>query len=409
MMQQDPLRHTDTHSSAAAEQLRSGFAALKFAAPLEKDFREAYLQQSIPRGRISGLIALILVLCITCIDLLLGTVSDTINVLRLGLLCPLLTLMLIGTYLPLLRKYYSYMAGGGVLLVGMTANYICIAGALDGTTHLLAGPVLVIVFACLFLGLFFNTAVSIGAALVVGYGAMAWYLGLPLNQLLYTGAMLTAAAVIGSIAVYNLEHALRTTFLETRLLNELAEKDGLTGLYNRRMFDDYMERIWRQSRREGVPLQLIFLDIDYFKLYNDVYGHQAGDDCLKRVAETIAWSAKRPFDLCARYGGEEFVLVVYAPPQDYAETLPEKIRRDVLSLAIPHQGSEIAPYVTISAGVAVVRPDADRSLAGVIQLADEALYEAKQTGRNRVVYRDAAFAEVETGSFRVKPHLTTVR
>ena len=294
-------------------------------------------------------------------------------------------------------------ASSGERLVGMTANYICITAALDGAAHLLAGPVLVIVYACLFLGLLFNTAVSIAAVIVAGYGAMAWYLGLPLNQLFYTGAMLTAAAVIGSIAVYNLEHALRVTFLETRLLNELAERDGLTGLYNRRMFDDYIERIWRQSRREGAPLELIFLDIDYFKLYNDLYGHQAGDDCLKRVAETIAWSAKRPFDLCARYGGEEFVLVVYAPPRDYAESLPEQIRRDVLSLAIPHKGSEIAPYVTISAGVAVVRPGADRSLAGVIQLADEALYEAKQGGRNQVVYRDAAFADVETGSFKVKP------
>lgn len=395
--------------SATAAELRSGFPGLEFAAPLEKEFRAAYLQQSIPRGRISGVIALVLVLAITCVDLLLGAVSDTVNVLRLGLLCPLLALILMATYLPLLRRYYSYVAGIGVLLVGITANYICITGALDGTEHLLAGPVLVIAFACLFLGLFFSAAVSIAAAIVASFGAMGWYLGLPLDQLLYMGAILAAAAVIGSIAVFNLEHALRTTFLETRLLNELAERDGLTGLYNRRMFDDYIERIWRQSRREGVPLQLIFLDIDYFKRYNDVYGHQAGDDCLKRVAETIAWSAKRPFDLCARYGGEEFVLVVYAPPRDYAATLPEKIRRDVLSLAIPHQGSEIAPYVTISAGVAVVRPGADRSLAGVIQLADEALYEAKQGGRNQVVYRDAAFAEVETGSFNVKPRLTPVR
>ena len=404
-----PQHHTQTAVSATDEELRSGFPVLRFAGPAEKEFREAYLQQSIPRGRISGLVALVLVLAFTCVDLLLGAVSDTINMLRLGLLCPLLTLMLIATYLPLLRRYYSYVAGIGVLLVGTTANYICITGALDGAEHLLAGPVLVIAFACLFLGLFFNAAMSIAALIVASYGAMGWYLGLPLNQLFYTGAMLAAAAVIGSIAVYNLEHALRMTFLETRLLNELAERDGLTGLYNRRMFDDYIQRIWRQSRREGVPLQLIFLDIDCFKLYNDVYGHQAGDDCLKRVAETIAWSAKRPFDLCARYGGEEFVLVVYAPPRDYAETLPEKIRRDVLSLAIPHQGSEIAPYVTISAGVAVVRPGADRSLAGFIQLADEALYEAKQSGRNRVVYRDAAFAEVETGSFNVKPRLTPVR
>ncbi len=99
-------------------------------------------------------------------------------------------------------------------------------------------------------------------------------------------AMLGAAAVIGGIATYNLEHALRTNFLETRLLNELAERDGLTGLYNRRIFDDYIGRVWRQSRREDVALEIIFVDIDYFKIYNDLYGHQAGDDCLKKVAST---------------------------------------------------------------------------------------------------------------------------
>ena len=123
-------------------------------------------------------------------------------------------------------------------------------------------------------------------------------------------------AVIGGISTYKLEHALRTNFLETRLLNELAERDGMTGLYNRRIFDDYVERLWRQSRREGTGVAIIFVDIDFFKLYNDLYGHQAGDDCLKRVARCIARGAKRPFDFAARYGGEEFVLVLYGPSDE---------------------------------------------------------------------------------------------
>ena len=400
----------DANRSAAAGQLQAGFASLRFEGPLEKDFRDAYLEQNTPRARIAGLVALVLILGITCIDLLLGSASQTISALRLGLLCPVLALTLVATYLPVLRPYFMNITGAGTLLVGLTANYISITGALDGAGHMLAGPVLVVFYACLFLGLLFNMAVIIATAILVSYCLIGWYLDLPLNQLIYTSAMLSAAALIGSIAAYNLEHALRSSFLETRLLNDLAERDGLTGLYNRRMFDDYIARIWRQSRRDGAPLQLIFLDIDYFKLYNDLYGHQAGDDCLKRVAQAIAWSAKRPFDLCARFGGEEFVLVISSPPRDYAESLPDQIRRDVLSLAIPHKGSEIAPYVTVSAGVAVVRPGADRSLAGVIQLADEALYEAKQAGRNRVVYKDAAFAEVETGSFNINsPRVRPIR
>ena len=189
------------------------------------------------------------------------------------------------------------------------------------------------------------------------------------------------------------------------MLNELAERDGLTGLYNRRIFDDFIRRVWRQARREDVILQIIFVDIDYFKIYNDLQGHQAGDDCLKKVAQCIARAAKRPFDFCARYGGEEFVLVLYGPPGDYSRTIPEQIRRDVIDLGIPNEGSEIDNLVTVSVGVAVTHPGAGRSLAGAIQTADEALYEAKQGGRNRVVFMDADSCEVETGNFRVRDRL----
>jgi diguanylate cyclase (GGDEF)-like protein len=162
-----------------------------------------------------------------------------------------------------------------------------------------------------------------------------------------------------------------------------------------------MKRLWRQSRRESVPIEIIFVDIDYFKIYNDLYGHQAGDDCLKKVAQTIARCAKRPFDFSARYGGEEFVLVLYGPPQDYARTLPEQIRRDVMDLGIEHEGSEISDYVTVSVGVALAPPGSGRSLTGAIQTADEAMYQAKQEGRNRIVFKDASESEIETGNFRV--------
>jgi diguanylate cyclase (GGDEF)-like protein len=189
--------------------------------------------------------------------------------------------------------------------------------------------------------------------------------------------------------------------LETRLLNELAERDGMTGLYNRRIFDQYIARLWRQSRRERTGIAFIFVDIDFFKVYNDLYGHQAGDDCLKRVAKCIARGAKRPFDFAARYGGEEFVLVLYGPPDEYAQGVPEQIRRDVLELAIPHAGSQAAKHVTVSVGLSLASAETSRSLAGAIQTADEALYQAKREGRNRVVFKDSDTDGVETGNFRV--------
>jgi diguanylate cyclase (GGDEF)-like protein len=396
-----PKLDTESLGSPFADQLKRGFPKLRFTGLLEKDFRDFYVQQNLPRARLSGLIALILVLAVTCIDLVLGAATAELNTLRLGVLCPLVAVIGIAISLPAARRYYTEVASVGVTLTGFVVTYIAHLAALNGASYVLAGLVLTILYACLFLGLLFNIAIGIAALLVLTHFVMGLFLGLSLNELYYMTAILGAAAVIGGISTYNLEHALRTNFLETRLLNDLAERDGLTGLYNRRIFDDYMGRVWRQSRREGVGVAIIFIDIDSFKIYNDLYGHQAGDDCLKRVAASIARCAKRPFDFLARYGGEEFVLVLYGPPDDYVHSLPEQIRRDVMDLLIPHAGSEVAKFVTVSVGVALARTGSNRSLAGAIQTADEAMYQAKREGRNRVVFKDTNDAEVETGNFRV--------
>ena len=267
---------------------------------------------------------------------------------------------------------------------------------------MLAGLVLVLLYGCLFLGLLFNVAVTVTGIMIVTHFVTGIAVELPFDALYYSTAILGGTAVIGGISTYNLEYALRTNFLETRLLNELAERDGMTGLYNRRIFDDYMERLWRQSRRERLGVAIIFVDIDFFKPYNDLYGHQAGDDCLKRVAKCIARGAKRPFDFAARYGGEEFVLVLYGPPDEYARSVPEQIRRAVLELEIPHAGSQAEKHVTVSVGFSLASPETSRSLVGAIQTADEALYQAKREGRNRVVFKDSDACEVETGNFRVR-------
>ena len=392
----------DNYGSPYAEQLKRGFRGLRFGGLLEKDFREFYIAQNLPRARLSGLIALILVLAVTCIDLLLGSSTlGTLNTLRLGVLCPLLVVLGVAISVPAAQRYYTEVVAVGVTLIGFVVTYIAHLGALAGSSYVLAGLVLVVLYGCLFLGLLFNVGVAVATIMIATHFVTGVAIGLPFDALYYSTAILGGAAVIGGISTYNLEYALRTNFLETRLLNELAERDGMTRLYNRRIFDDYMERLWRQSRREGTGVAIIFVDIDFFKLYNDLYGHQAGDDCLKRVAQCIARGAKRPFDFAARYGGEEFVLVLYGPPDEYARTVPEQIRRDVLELAIPHAGSQAAKHVTVSVGLALATPETGRSLAGAIQTADEALYQAKREGRNRVVFKDSDSDDVETGNFRV--------
>jgi diguanylate cyclase (GGDEF)-like protein len=396
-----PKLDTESLGSPYAAQLKRGFSKLRFSM-LEKEFREFYVAHNLPRARLSGAIALVLVLAVTSIDLVFGAdVNGPVNILRLGVLCPLL--VVIGTLisLPGAQRYYTEVTAVGVTLVGFVVTYMSHLATLDGASYTLASLVLVILYGCLFLGLLFYVAVSIATLLVVAHFVSGLVLGIGTNELCYMTAILGAAAVIGGISTYNLERALRTNFLETRLLNEVAERDGLTGLYNRRLFDDHIRRIWRQSRRDGEALGVVLVDIDYFKIYNDLYGHQAGDDCLKRVANSIARCAQRPFDFAARYGGEEFVLVLYGAPEQYARDLAEQIRRDVLDLDIPHEGSDVSPCVTVSAGVALAVAGSNRSLAGTIQTADEALYQAKREGRNRTVFKNADAEGIETGNFRV--------
>jgi diguanylate cyclase (GGDEF)-like protein len=160
--------------------------------------------------------------------------------------------------------------------------------------------------------------------------------------------------------------------------------DGLTGLANRQSFDECMDREWRRAMREHRPISLIMLDIDHFKRYNDNYGHQGGDDCLKKVAEVIAGSVKRPADLAARYGGEEFMVVLPDTDIRGATEIAEKLRIEVEVLGVPHAYSATASVVTISVGVASLVPEQNMAFSRLIKMVDTMLYAAKHDGRNRV-------------------------
>ncbi len=169
-------------------------------------------------------------------------------------------------------------------------------------------------------------------------------------------------------------------------LQELASLDGLTGVANRRRFDEYLDQEWRRMAREQKPLSLILCDIDFFKLYNDTYGHQKGDDCLKQVAQVIEQTIKRPADLVARYGGEEFAIILPNTELTGAVQLAETINAALKAKSIEHQTSQVNKYVTLSLGVATLIPDSDLVEETLIALADRALYQAKLEGRDRLIF-----------------------
>ncbi|MET0070198.1 MAG: diguanylate cyclase [Candidatus Thiodiazotropha sp.] len=188
----------------------------------------------------------------------------------------------------------------------------------------------------------------------------------------------------------------RTARLEelNQELQGLVDRDGLTGVANRRRGDNYLEEVWTRLRRERQPLSVVMLDVDHFKAFNDNYGHQAGDDCLVAVAETVCAQLQRPTDLVARYGGEEFILILPNTDRDGATYVAEKIRQAVESLGIEHAHSSAGSRVTVSAGTATMLPGLQLETEDLLREADIALYRAKRMGRNQV----HSAAEVSAGN-----------
>ncbi|MBT4162077.1 MAG: diguanylate cyclase [Gammaproteobacteria bacterium] len=167
------------------------------------------------------------------------------------------------------------------------------------------------------------------------------------------------------------------------VLEELSSLDGLTGVANRRAFDERLSSEWNRATRTNSTLALVMVDVDFFKLYNDHYGHASGDDCLKQVAKALADSLQREYDFFARYGGEEFVAVLPGMEEKVLQQTIAKMCMTVEALKIPHAESTVADCVTISLGGAIVVPTRETSASELIVQADEMLYEAKEAGRNR--------------------------
>ncbi|MGA1264026.1 MAG: diguanylate cyclase domain-containing protein [Prochlorothrix sp.] len=171
-----------------------------------------------------------------------------------------------------------------------------------------------------------------------------------------------------------------------------VEQDGLTQVANRRMFNQYLEEQWLQALQSQTPLALILCDVDFFKLYNDTYGHLAGDECLHRVAQALARCVRRSQDLVARYGGEEFGLILPNMDLKEASDLADRLRTTILNCQIPHQSSPISPYLTLSLGCVSGIPQINLQSADLITQTDLCLYQAKRWGRNQVSMAQLASA-----------------
>jgi len=232
--------------------------------------------------------------------------------------------------------------------------------------------------------------VAAGLAAAFSVVAPAWWFfvagtTLPLEQMLRASVWLVFANALGFLAANSIQRAQRERYAQSLLLKELLSTDAMTGIGNRRRFDDALEREWRRCSRSGKPLSLLMIDVDHFKAYNDHHGHLQGDECLRQVAKLLVESVGRPADLVARYGGEEFVCLLPEIAEEGARAVAAKCMMAIARAAIPHAGLPAAAKLTISIGAATGHEVALHSPGALVALADKLLYCAKRAGRDQVV------------------------
>jgi diguanylate cyclase (GGDEF)-like protein len=219
----------------------------------------------------------------------------------------------------------------------------------------------------------------------VDWAMLSWGCLGSLLVMLFVAAVVERQERISFLQGLLLEHESAERERLNRQLERLAHQDGLTHLANRRHFDDTLLREWERLRREGRPMAVLFIDVDYFKPFNDTYGHAAGDDCLTAIAGVLEQAARRPGDLAARYGGEEFVLILPGTDAAGAHEVAERVLTDVDRLEIPHAASQVSGHVTVSIGLAVRVPRSGESAQDLLETADRAVYAAKRGGRHRIM------------------------
>jgi diguanylate cyclase (GGDEF)-like protein len=387
--------------SALAQELRSGVSRLRFEPGLEAQYRTSHLRRLRLRVRLwysTGLALSMLYAVVQAFRTGLGSVDFGLEFLVVVPCAIALALLVWGSeyerlFLPASRVLvplkYALVAFFIAPLIG------------SGRDEELALLTVYVIAAFFFSGLMFRTALVASTAIILSFSVTTIALGAVSPVFLKSLLVLTVTWAMGAIVCYDTEHSARRSFLEDALIAEMVERDGLTGLMNRGALDGYLLRVWQQAQRDHRQLAVLMIDIDHFKQYNDNFGHQAGDAALRTVAQLLMSFARRPLDIAARYGGEEFVVVLYDMQHNHLQELAERIRQAVEGTAVLSSESVDVPSVTVSIGAGVVEPTPGRSPQGALQFVDEALYEAKKAGRNRVICGGVEdYRKVKTGPFR---------
>jgi diguanylate cyclase (GGDEF)-like protein len=370
-------------NSPYAEELQRGVQALRFAPILEREYVRSRLLHDRALIRIACVLVVVLALLRGVEQGLAGAWNEMMLVnlsFVIGGSIALAAVAWSGAY----ERLYLLWAPLLIPIRNLVISAQIGAAAAHGQPEMLMVLPIMMYGPFFFLGLRFRPALVCCLLTVVSYAASASYFGLAAPIAARSYVFLLVGFIAYIVAAQHLEKSSRRSFLEGHLIAELAQRDGLTGTRNRRVFDEHLKYLWRQALERRRAIAILLIDIDYFKDYNDRYGHQAGDQTLCRVAQTIQKLVRHSPDLVARYGGEEFAVILYDTDANQARNVADKMLAAVADLNIEHAASRNSSRVTVSAGVAAIEPTRNRSPEGALQLADQALYEAKVRGRNRV-------------------------
>ena len=385
--------------SRYAQELARGFAGGTFSEPLESEYRRSRLAEDHTLIRVAG----VLVLAIAGsrgADQILTHVWSAFELAQfaVGMVCSIVLATV--AFTPWFERAYTPIAQVLVPIRNPLVSVTVAGTAATGQLEALMLLPLLVIGPFFVHGLRFRVALVCVVLAVVVYVVAGLAFGLPPKLVARSCLLLLFVAAACGIVALHLERTARRSFLESHLIEDLAKRDALTGLNNRRVFDEHLEALWARASTEARVLTIMLIDVDHFKGYNDRYGHQAGDHALQRVASTLQAFVTRPDDVLARYGGEEFAAVFYDTEAFDAQDLAERMRRAVGALALDNLGDTAASAITISLGVAVVEAIQERRPRGGLQLADQALYRAKVKGRNRVELMDqSAYQAMKTGVF----------
>ncbi|MCG8315057.1 MAG: GGDEF domain-containing protein [Pseudomonadales bacterium] len=385
------MRYFEQDLQKYQRQLDMGFRELRFEKPLEQEFLDRFYARNLIKQRTALFVAILLMFILAPLDYMEVKQSNATSLytfFRIWISCPLLALAYLLTFTDFFKRHQQNFALVILITVGISMNIVSVLGTHYGLRSIYEGSILIIFGGYLLSGLRFRYTLS--SSLIIGFSHVAFSLGYSSSGSydLHSYFFIFGALVIGGSSAYALEYQSRLGFLQRGALRNSAKIDPLTGLLNRGAINQSLETIMEYAKREKRHLTLLMVDVDYFKKFNDFYGHLEGDNALIAVANSLAQCCRRSLDFAGRYGGEEFILVWFDTKPDESEGLSNLVQEKIAALKIDHQQSKVGRYLTLSGGLITIIPSESTDVQTLINKADELLYQSKDLGRNRIsIYR----------------------